>query len=65
LHPQRTILDTLRYHKYRNGLLHLVFANAIVVQIVFVKEKQVGIHGMFRYGRIVSQRGGNQTQYKV
>jgi hypothetical protein len=53
LYPQRTILDILRYYKYRNGLLHLVFANAIIVQIVFVKEEQVGDHGMFRYGWIV------------
>ena len=65
LHPQRTILDILRYHKYRNGLLHLVFANAIVIQIVFVEEEQVGDHGMFRYGRIISQGGENQTQYRV
>jgi hypothetical protein len=56
LHPQRTILDLLRYHKYRDGLLHLVFADAIVVQTIFIEEEQVGDHGMLRNGRIVSQR---------
>jgi hypothetical protein len=61
LHPQRTILDILRYHKYRNGLLHLLFANASVVQTVFVEENQMGDYGMFRYGWIVSQRRENQT----
>jgi hypothetical protein len=65
LYPQCTILDILRNYKYRNGLLHLVFANAIVVQIVFVEEEQMGDHDMFRYGWIVSQGGENQTQYRV